>query len=113
MKIVMRNNQGKCLHICKDNFKFAGIPTPVRNRLFTPWIKKYAKQPLSWELIFSLWNEDYREAQYAALGYLQNHHKELKPSDIDNLKYLIINPGGKRLILLTRWLERSLLIIRA
>lgn len=75
----------------KDNFKFAGIPTPVRNRLFTPWIKKYAKQPLSWELIFSLWNEDYREAQYAALGYLQNHHKELKFSDIDNLKYLIIN----------------------
>ncbi len=32
---------------------------------------------------------DYREAQYIALEYLQKHHKQLQPSDINNLKKLI------------------------
>jgi len=31
--------------------------------LFAPLLKKYEKDPLDWEIVFSLWNEDYREAQ--------------------------------------------------
>ena len=49
MTIINENyneeQSGKMSAYMKDNFKFAGIPTPVRNILFAPWIKKYAKQP--------------------------------------------------------------------
>jgi len=55
-----------------------------------PFIKKTAKEPLNWNLIFELWECDKREAQYVALEYLQKHRKQLVPKDIDNLKTLIV-----------------------
>ena len=45
---------------------------------------------MDWNLVFDLWQEDFREAQYIALEYIGRHHKELVSSDIDNLKSLIV-----------------------
>lgn len=75
----------------KDLFPFAGIPKPKREKIFAPILKKYAKEPLDWEIVFALWNDEYREAQYVALGYLLGHKKELTSADLNNIKYLIIN----------------------
>ncbi len=74
----------------KDNFKFAGIPKPKLKELIKPFLKKTSKEQLDWNFVFDLWNEDFREAQYVALEYLQKHHKQLVISDIENLKRLII-----------------------
>lgn len=74
----------------KNRFEFAGIPKPKLKELIKPFIKKTAKEPLNWNLIFELWECDKREAQYVALEYLQKHRKQLVPKDIDNLKTLIV-----------------------
>lgn len=73
----------------QNKFKFAGIQRPVLKELIKPYLSKSAKEQLNWDFIFDLWNVDYREAQYIALEYLQKHHKQLQPSDINNLKKLI------------------------
>lgn len=73
----------------KNKFAFAGIPKPQLKELIKPFLKKTAKEPLDWQLVFELWNNEFREAQYIALEYLGKHHKELLPSDIDRMKTLI------------------------
>lgn len=73
----------------KNMFKFAGIPKPELKKLITPILKENQKKPLNWDAVISLWNEDFREAQYVALEYVGKHQKELKPSDINHLKYMI------------------------
>jgi len=73
----------------KDRFIFAGIPKPKLKELIRPFLKETSKDKLDWELVFGLWDSDFREAQYIALEYLQKHHKELVPDDIENLKRLI------------------------
>jgi len=74
----------------KDRFLFAGIPKPRLKELIRPYLAASAKQPLDWELVFALWEIDYREAQYIALEYLQKQNKKLLPSDIERLKRLIV-----------------------
>ena len=74
----------------KGYFAFAGIPRPKLLKLAAPIFKASAKNPLDWNFVFDLWQEDFREAQYIALEYIGRHHKELVSSDIDNLKSLIV-----------------------
>ena len=74
----------------KGHFAFAGIPRPKLLKLAAPIFKASAKNPLDWNFVFDLWQEDFREAQYIALEYIGRHHKELVSSDIDNLKSLIV-----------------------
>ena len=74
----------------KGHFAFAGIPRQKLLKLAVPIFKTSAKNPLDWNFVFDLWQEDFREAQYIALEYIGRHHKELVSSDIDNLKFLIV-----------------------
>lgn len=70
-------------------FPFAGIPKPKLKVLIRPFIRQTAKEPLDWELLFKLWNADYREAQYTALEFLSAHRKKLTSADMAPLKILI------------------------
>ena len=67
----------------KGHFAFAGIPRPKLLKLAAPIFKASAKNPLDWNLVFDLWQEDFREAQYIALEYIVRHHTELVSLDID------------------------------
>lgn len=75
----------------KNRFKFAGIPKPELKKLIKPFLDETKKQPLDWELVFKLWDNEYREAQYVALEYIGRHHRELVPEDLDRLRKLIVN----------------------
>lgn len=75
----------------KNMFPFAGIPKPELKKLIAPILKVTAKEPLNWQYVIDLWNEEAREAQYVALEYLTKHHKELMPEDISRLETLIIS----------------------
>lgn len=73
----------------KDNFLFLGIPKPKLKTLAKPFLAEHRKKPLDWNLIFDLWDLDFREAQYVALLYLDAHKKEIKPEDILQIKRLV------------------------
>lgn len=73
----------------KNRFPFAGIPKPALKALIKSFLAETAKAPLDWNLVFGLWQIDYREAQYIALEYLQKHYRQLTPADLGNLKRLI------------------------
>lgn len=74
----------------QNRFTFLGIPKPGLKELIKPFLKETARLPLSWDTVFSLWDAEPREAQYAALEYLQKHRKQLVPEDMDKLKSLIV-----------------------
>ncbi|MDD6038998.1 MAG: DNA alkylation repair protein [bacterium] len=73
----------------QNRFAFAGVPKPMLKELIKPYLTKTAKEPIDWEFVFDLWDHDFREAQYIALEYLNKHHKQLMPEDMDHLKRLI------------------------
>ena len=73
----------------QNKFEFVGIKKPKLKELIKPILKETAKKELDWNLIFELWDCKWREAQYVALEYLLKHRKQLRPTDLDNLKRLI------------------------
>jgi len=74
----------------KNRFSFLGIPKPKLKDLIKPFLKATAKSPLDWDAVYTLWDTDFREAQYVALEYLEKHRKQLIPEDIDRLRRLIV-----------------------
>lgn len=95
-KKILRENQNSqqaksMADYMKNKFAFAGIPKPELKKLISPVLKQCNKDPIDWQLVRDLWNEDFREAQYIALEYLEKHKKQITSSDLENLKYLIVN----------------------
>lgn len=74
----------------QHRFVFAGIPKPKLKSLIQPLIKDAVQKPLDWDLVFGLWECEFRERQYVALEYLQKHRKQLQSTDLDCLKKLIM-----------------------
>lgn len=74
----------------QNKFEFLGIPKPKLNGLMKTILKGTAKQELDWNIVFDLWNCKWRESQYVALEYLKKHRRQFVPTDISNLKQLIV-----------------------
>ncbi len=73
----------------QDKFPFLGIPRPKLKQIMKPYIAECRKQPLDWEVVYKLWNNEYREAIYVALEYIEKHKKQIVLEDFDRLKELI------------------------
>ena len=56
----------------QNKFKFYGISKPILKEFTKPFLKETSKENLDWDLVKSLWEVDFREAQYVALMYLVN-----------------------------------------
>jgi 3-methyladenine DNA glycosylase AlkD len=74
----------------KNRFDFAGIQRPNLKKLTGPLLKKSSKEKLDRDLVFTLRDCDYREAQYVAIDYLNRHIKEIKVTDIGKLEKLLV-----------------------
>lgn len=74
----------------KNRFEFLGIPKPQLKKLSQQFLTEHKKIPLDWDLVFALWNIDFREAQYVAILYLDTHKKEIQVEDFDKIKRLIL-----------------------
>lgn len=76
----------------KGNFPFLGIQKPQRAELEKEFFKLAKKQNMvNWDLIFMLWDLPEREFQYLAIDYLLALKYSLQKSDLDPIKFLIIN----------------------
>lgn len=73
----------------KGKFVFLGIPKPDLMRIIKPHLSESRKEPIDWDGIFTMWNSDYREAQYVALEYMNVHRKQIKPDDLEKICTLI------------------------
>jgi len=73
----------------KNRFRFFGIPKPQLKAVVKPFLAAHKKEPLCWDMLFALWNDEHREAQYAALLYLESHKRELRPEHLAQLRRLI------------------------
>jgi len=74
----------------KNKFVFLGIPKPKLMEIIKPYIKEGKKHELNWKLVNMCWKKNYREAQYAAVEYLDSLTKLLTGDDLPNLKKLIV-----------------------
>ncbi len=73
----------------RDQFKFLGLPTPVRRELSKSFLKeKTQKKVVDWKLIERLWSEAEREFQYLACDYLRKMKKYLKATDLPKIYQL-------------------------
>lgn len=75
----------------KNRFPFFGIKTPERCKIMSRFFKEtnLHKQPFSQELCWSLWDNEEREWQYAALDYAVRYTGKFDQNDMDFLKKLI------------------------
>jgi len=74
----------------KNKFVFLGIPKPKLMEILKPYIKEGKKHELDWKFVNMCWKKNYREAQYAAIEYLDSLIKLLTGDDLPNLKKLIV-----------------------
>jgi len=74
----------------QNKFVFLGIPKPKLKEIIRPYIKEGKKHELDWKFINTCWKKNYREAQYAAIEYLDSLIKILTDNDLPNLKKLIV-----------------------
>ena len=72
----------------RDQFDFLGIQTPLRRKISRDVVK--AHKTVNWGFIFKCWEQPEREFQYLAIDCLDRAKSTLSPSDIPNLKQLII-----------------------
>lgn len=74
-----------------NKFKYIGIKTPERRKIFKNFFKEYKKEEIiNWEFINKCWENEYRELQYSAIDYLKEMVKFLTEKDIPKIKKLII-----------------------
>jgi 3-methyladenine DNA glycosylase AlkD len=76
----------------RNQFKYLGIKTPLRNALFKEFLASYGL-PAQNELpaiARHLWRLPQREYQYAALGFLEKMKKQVTPDTISLVEYLIV-----------------------
>jgi Predicted DNA alkylation repair enzyme len=74
----------------QNKFEFLGIPKPKLKEIIKPYIKEGKKHELNWKFVNICWKKNYREAQYAAIEYLDSLIKLLTDNDLPNLKKLIV-----------------------
>ena len=74
----------------QNKFEFLGIPKPKLKEIIKPYIKDGKKHELNWKFVNICWKKNYREAQYAAIEYLDSLIKLLTDNDLPNLKKLIV-----------------------
>ena len=75
----------------QNKFLFLGIPRPKLKEVQKPYLKESKKYDLDWEFVETCWKQEYREAQYIALHYLEMHIKKLTGKDLQKLKNLVVN----------------------
>ena len=74
-----------------NKFKYIGIKTPERRKIFKNFFKEYKKgEIINWEFINKCWENEYRELQYSAIDYLKEMVKFLTEKDIPKIKKLIV-----------------------
>ena len=74
----------------KNKFEFLGIAKPKLNEIIKPYLKECKNHELDWKFVDICWKKSYREAQYAAVEYLESLIKLLTDSDLPMLKKLIV-----------------------
>jgi len=74
----------------RDKFAFLGVQAQIRKKLCTVYIKAARKEPLDWEFVLECWGMPEREFQYLATDYLDRVKSRLSPSDIPNIRKLIV-----------------------
>ena len=79
-----------------NKFKYIGIRTPERRKIFRDFFKEYKKEQeksgkINWDFINNCWKNEYRELQYSALDYLQAMKNILTDKDIPKLKTLALS----------------------
>jgi 3-methyladenine DNA glycosylase AlkD len=74
----------------QNKFTFLGISKPLLRNIEKPYFKEVKKQDLDWNFVVLCWEKNYREAQYAAIDYLNQNMKKLAINDLPRLKELII-----------------------
>ena len=72
----------------RDQFSFLGIKAPLRRELSRDAVR--AQKEINWEFIFDCWKQPEREFQYLAIDCLDKVKSKLSPSDIPNLRHLIV-----------------------
>ncbi|MBU2019566.1 MAG: DNA alkylation repair protein [Bacteroidetes bacterium] len=78
----------------KNKFPFFGIYQPIRKEAQKKYINEWKRLPAfnKWEVVFSLWEIEEREAQYVALDVLKTFSKkEILESDIELIERLILS----------------------
>src|SRR5690606_4430254 len=65
----------------KNKFTFYGIPSPDRTQLMKEIQASYRTKVLDRELVNRLWQDPYRECQYAAMDHMKRFKKYLTEDD--------------------------------
>ena len=74
-----------------NKFKYIGIKTPERRKIFKNFFKEYNKEKIiNWDFINKCRENEYRELQYSAIDYLKEMKNFLTEKDIPKIKKLII-----------------------
>lgn len=96
LKFHFENNRNKQLaepmkKYMKNLFPFLGIKKPERAKLMRTFFQQSGilHNPIQMEFIKSLWKQDEREYQYAALDYLEKSLQKLDKSHLPFLEGLI------------------------
>lgn len=76
----------------KNQFPFLGIKSPERRELVRQFFQESGKlkEPFNQDLVWSLWEKNEREYQYAALDYLEKSLKKLRKEDLPFIEKLIL-----------------------
>jgi 3-methyladenine DNA glycosylase AlkD len=78
-------------HYMRDQFEYLGIKSPQGTALKKEFIQEYGLPPLDQldEISRDLWSLPQREFQYAAVGFISDHEKNLEPEFITTIEFLI------------------------
>ena len=84
------DNAIKMSKYMRDQFKFYGIPTPIRKSLYKDLLKEEkTKKTIDWNFLDKCYEDGYREFQYLVLDYIENMQKFLNYDDVPKLyKYI-------------------------
>lgn len=75
----------------RNKFKFLGIKTPQRKKLYKEYFKdSEEKKIIKWDFVDYLWNLEEREFQYIACDYLKDRKKLLEIKDLEKIKKLAV-----------------------
>ncbi len=75
----------------KDRFDYLGIKSPVRNEILKPFFSELKElDTKEWMMVVDqLWNQKFREFQYAAMVFTDRKIKELQPEHLPFLEKMI------------------------